>query len=155
MNKLAMVVLLVSSVGLAACNRKKPEEGREPAQATGTTVGSAAAPAPTPAPTAPAPAPSAEATGSAGSAAGSGEVAKGGTACDAPTTMTCDAKLLSDGCVGNLTTVHACVAKDAKAGGACGDGATLTCPEGQADGCLGTPPVAKNHVCVVVAKPTP
>jgi hypothetical protein len=150
-NKLATLVLIV---GLSACSRKKPEEGREPAQsaAPGAVVGSAAAPPP---PVAPAPGSAAPAEApAAGSAAAAVDPAQGGTPCAAPTTMTCDAKL-SDGCVGDRTTVHACVEKDAKVGGPCGDGAALTCAAGQADACASTPPLAKNHVCVIVARPTP
>lgn len=79
MNKLAVVIL---SVGLMACSKKKPEEGREPAQAVAPgAIGSAAAPAPAAATPAPAAATSAPAAGSAeaGSAA-TGSAATGSAA---------------------------------------------------------------------------
>lgn len=69
MNKLAVVIL---SVGLMACSKKKPEEGREPAQAVAPgAIGSAAAPAPTPAPAAPTPAAAAGSAESGSAATGS------------------------------------------------------------------------------------
>ncbi|HMG52593.1 MAG TPA: hypothetical protein VK601_03905, partial [Kofleriaceae bacterium] len=60
-----------------------------------------------------------------------------------------------DGCTGGLTSVHACVAADAKGGTPCAQGAALTCPTGQIDACTYTPPYASNHVCIVVPRPTP
>jgi hypothetical protein len=64
-NKLAVVIL---SVGLMACSKKKPEEGREPAQAVAPgAIGSAATPTPAPA--------AAPATGSAAGSAESGSAA--------------------------------------------------------------------------------
>jgi hypothetical protein len=149
-NKLAVIVMLV---GLAACSKKKPEEGREPAQSAspGAMVGSAA-------PAAPA------ATG--GTAAAGGGGATGGTAatgggaspasvgCATATTLTCEAGQ-SDGCAAGLTTVHLCVAADTKAGSPCAQQPAATCPAGQVDACLHDPPQSINHVCVIVAKPTP
>lgn len=153
MNKLAVIALLV---GLAACSKKKPEEGREPVQsaAPGAVVGSAAPSAP-PAP-APAPgtaAPPAAAPGPGSAPAGS-PPSSPGVACATPTTLACDAGL-ADGCTGGMTSVHVCVAKDAKAGPACTQQATLTCPAGQVDACLHDPPQANNHVCVIAARSTP
>jgi hypothetical protein len=145
-NKLAVLVLLV---GLAACSRKKPEEGREPAQtaAPGAVVGSAA-----PGPAAPA-------------GAASGSAATGGTApeaaraapdvgCATTTTLACGADQV-DGCASGLTAVHVCVAKDAKAGPPCAQPQAPSCPSGQVDACLHDPPQATTHLCVVVAKSAP
>ena len=150
MNKLAVIALLV---GLAACNKKKPEEGREPAQmaSPGAVVGS--------------PAPASGAAGAPGSAApaggSSGVAAAGGSAagpapvgCATATTLTCDADQ-SDGCGGGLTTVHLCVAKDAKPGAPCAQQPAATCPAGQVDACLHDPPQSNNHVCVIVPRPAP
>ena len=141
MNKLAVIVLLV---GLAACSKKKPEEGREPAQSAspGAVVGSA---------TAPAPAPSAPA-GSAAPAAPGGTAAPASVGCATATTLTCDAGQ-SDGCAGGLTTVHLCVAKDTKAGAPCAQQPAATCPAGQVDACLHDPPQSNNHVCVIAPRP--
>jgi hypothetical protein len=150
-NKLAVIVMLV---GLAACSKKKDEEGREPAQtaAPGPAVGGPASGAPAPGP----------ATGSAGATVGSAAPASAassyGVGCATATAqvpaLVCDAGLV-DGCTGGLTSVHACVAKDAKAGPPCAQGPALTCPAGQADACVHEPPQASNHVCVAVPKPTP
>ncbi|HEX3477848.1 MAG TPA: hypothetical protein VHT91_22655 [Kofleriaceae bacterium] len=146
MNK---IVLIVLCVGLAACNKKKEEEGREPVQT-----------APTPGPP------------SAGSAAGSAEVPAGTAAVEAarpasggattPTPEACAtaSKLACaagqvDGCTGGLTSVHACVASDAKPGSPCAQGPALTCPNEMIDACVYAPPYASNHVCVVVPKPAP
>lgn len=151
MNKLAVIVLLI---GLAACSQKPPEEGREPAQTAtpGAVVGSATG--------APAPGSGGATTGGAaatGAAAG-GSAATGGAAagmgCAIATALVCDAGQ-SDGCAGGLTSVHVCVAKDAKAGPPCAQEVAMTCPAGQADACLQHPPQANNHVCVIVPKPTP
>jgi hypothetical protein len=138
-NKLAVIIILV---GLAACSKKKPEEGREPAQmaSPGPMVGSAA-------PSAPAPA-----AASGGSTAPAAPAASVG--CATATTLACDADQ-TDGCTGGLTTVHACVAKDAKAGAPCAQPPAATCPTGQVDACLHDPPQSSNHVCVIVPKPAP
>lgn len=154
MNKLALIVLLVVLLaGLTACSKKKAEEGREPVQSAtpGAVVGSAApsAPAPGPgstAPSAPAPGPGGAPAGSASSSSGVG--------CATQTTLSCEADQI-DGCTSGMTSVHVCVAKDAKAGTPCAQQATLTCPAGQVDACLHDPPQANNHVCVIVAKSTP
>ena len=53
-----------------------------------------------------------------------------------------------DGCDDGRTTEHVCVPVDAKAGPACELELALVCPEGQIDGCLRSPPVSRNHVCV-------
>jgi hypothetical protein len=144
-NKLAVIVLLV---GLAACSKKKTEEGREPVQtATPSSVIGSAAPA------APAPAP-AMGSGAAGSAAAGSAVATASVGCATTSSLVCGADQ-SDGCTGGLTAVHVCVAKDAKAGAPCAQGPALACPSGQTDACLHDPPQATNHVCVIAAKSTP
>jgi hypothetical protein len=139
-NKLAVIVMLV---GLAACSRKKPEEGREPAQmaAPGAVVGSAAPAAPGggAAPAAP--------SGAAGSAAAAADVG-----CAGATTLTCGADQI-DGCASGLTAVHVCVAKDAKAGSPCAEQQALSCPAGQVDACLHVPPRATTHLCVGTPAP--
>ena len=158
MNKLAVIVLLV---GLAACSRKKPEEGREPAQtaAPGAVVGSAAPGASVPA----AGGTAAGGTAAGGAAAGgatAGSATPGGAAsssnvaCATATALTCEADQ-RDGCAGGLTSVHVCVAKDAKAGPPCAQELALACPAGQVDACLHDPPQATNHACVIVPKSTP
>jgi hypothetical protein len=157
-NKLAVIVLLV---GLAACSKKKPEEGREPAQTAspGAVVGSAAPAAPAPNPGAasgstPTGSAAPAATGSTGGAATGGAARPASVGCATATTLACDAGQ-SDGCTGGLTTVHLCVAKDTKAGSPCAQQPAATCPAGQVDACLHDPPQSNNHVCVIVAKPTP
>jgi len=148
-NKIALIVLCV---GLAACNKKKEEEGKEPVQ-TAPTPGPASAGG------------SAEAPGSAAVPAGTAAVeaarpASGGAtiptpeACATPSKLTCAAGQV-DGCTGGLTSVHACVAADAKLGSPCAQGAALTCPNDRIDACGFAPPYASNHVCVVVPKPAP
>jgi hypothetical protein len=159
-NKLAVIVLLA---GLAACSRKKPEEGREPAQTSvpGAVVGNAAPSAPVPAAgnagsTAPAAGnagSAAPAAGNAGSAAGSPANAPG-VGCATASSLVCGAGQ-SDGCTSGLTSVHVCVAEGAKAGPPCAQETALACPPGQADACLHAPPLATNHVCVIAPKPTP
>jgi len=151
-NKLAVIVLLV---GLAACGKKRPEEGREPVQSAtpGPVVGSAAAPPSAPAPGPASATPSAPAPGP-GSATAGGAPSSSGVGCATATTLACDVGQV-DGCTGGMTSVHVCVAKDAKAGPPCAQQATLTCPAGQVDACLHDPPQANNHVCVIVAKSTP
>lgn len=152
MNKIFLIVLCV---GLAACTKKKEEEGREPVQ------------------TAPAPGPAASAGGSAAapgqgatpagtSAAEAARPPSGGAttptpeACATPSKLSCAAGQV-DGCTGGLTSVHVCVAADAKAGSPCAQGAALTCPNDMdmIDACGFAPPYASNHVCVVVPKPAP
>lgn len=168
MNKLAVIVLLV---GLAACSRKKPEEGREPAQtaAPGAVVGSAAPGASVPAAGSTAAGGTAAGGTAAGGAAAGGAAAGSATAgnatpggaasssnvaCATATALTCEADQ-RDGCAGGLTSVHVCVAKDAKAGPPCAQELALACPAGQVDACLHDPPQATNHVCVIVPKSTP
>jgi hypothetical protein len=155
-NKLAVIVLLV---GLAACSQKKDQEGREPAQTatSGPVVGSAAPRAPAPVPADPA-AGGAAAGNAAGGAAGGSTLTAYNAGCADKTPelppLGCDVGQI-DGCAGGLTSVHVCVAKDAKAGAPCAQPPALTCPAGQADACLHDPPQASNHVCVIVPKPTP
>jgi hypothetical protein len=71
--------------------------------------------------------------------------------CATATTLTCEADQV-DGCAGGLTSVHVCVAKDAKPGPPCAQELALTCPAGQVDACLHNPPQANNHLCVVAPK---
>jgi len=157
--------VIVLCVGLAACSKKKDEEGKEPLTAP---------PAPAGAPAAPAvgsagPGGTAEATGGSASGAAPGATPVGPTAgtpgapgattptpagCANPTTQHCDAGQ-TDGCTGGLTSVHVCVAADAKAGAPCAQGAALTCPTGWIDACGYTPPYASNHICIVVPRSTP
>ena len=160
MNKLAVIVLLVS---LAACNKKKEEEGREPAQtaAPGPVVGSAAPPAPSPSPQTPAPAPAPAAAGNpaaGGGAAGGSTLTAYNADCADKTPglppLSCDVGQI-DGCASGVTAVHVCVAKDAKAGAPCAGQPVLTCPAGQADACVHNPQQANTHVCVFVPKSTP
>ena len=157
MTKFCVIVLCV---GLAACNNKKEQEGKEPLTSA-------------PAPAAPAAPPTASAPGSAAPAAGSSapagtmsaEAASAGTAgggattptpeaCATPSALHCDSGQV-DGCNGGLTSVHLCVVGDAKAGAPCAQGAALTCPTGQIDACSFKPPYASTHICVIVPKPTP
>ena len=154
MNKIFLIVLCV---GLAACNKKKEEEGREPVQT---------APAPAPAASAGGGAPgSAGAPGQPATPAGTSAVeaarpASGGAttptpeACATPSKLSCPAGQV-DGCSGGLTSVHVCVAADAKPGSPCAQGSALTCPSEMIDACGFAPPYASNHVCVVVPKPAP
>jgi len=141
-NKLAVIVLLL---GLAACSNEKEQEGREPVQAATPVIGSAVA---TPATSPGATAPGSAAPGSAASSYG----VDCATAQVAP--LVCDASQ-RDGCTGGLTSVHVCVAGDAKAGPPCTEQTAMTCPAGQVDACGHSPPQATSHVCVVVAKPNP
>ncbi|MFN0250224.1 MAG: hypothetical protein ACKV2T_25290 [Kofleriaceae bacterium] len=55
----------------------------------------------------------------------------------------------ADGCGGQKTTVHACVAADANAGPPCAQEIALQCPDGQIDACLSTPAAAENHICIL------
>jgi hypothetical protein len=151
------ILLIVWFVGLAACTKKKDEEGREPVQ------------------TAPAPGPVTSAAPGSGAASGApgqtaspaGTVAaeaarpaSGGAtiptpdACATPSKPSCAAGQV-DGCAGGLTSVHVCVAADAKPGAPCAQGPALTCPNDLIDACGFAPPYASNHVCVVVPKPAP
>ena len=128
MNKLAVPVLLIA---LAACSKKKDEEGREPVQtaAPGAMIGSAAPGAPS------APAGHAATGGAAtgGAAEGSGGAGPAPSiGCATAVALTCDAGQV-DGCAGGLTAVHVCVAKDAKAGPPCAQELALNCPSGQVD----------------------
>src|SRR5262249_3001418 len=147
-----LTFLIVLCVGLAACNKKKEEEGREPV---------AAAPAPGPASAGG----SVEAPGQAAAPAGTAAVeaarpASGGAtaptpeACVTPSKLACAAGQV-DGCTSGLTSVHVCVAADAKPGSPCAQGSALTCPSEMIDACGFVPPYASNHVCVVVPKPAP
>jgi DNA polymerase-3 subunit gamma/tau len=166
---------IIVSIGLVACSgKKKDEEGKEPpagtlpvapAQASPPSTGSpaspgsaatgsaAAVPAEAPAGSASA-APGTTPVGPTGTAGGPGATTPTPVGCASPSPLHCDAGQ-ADGCTGGLTSVHVCVASDAKAGSPCAQGAAPTCPTGQIDACGFTPPYASNHVCVVVPKPTP
>jgi len=151
-NRLTKLALIVLCVGLVACNKKKEEEGKEPLQAqapltgpAGPATGAGGGSAVTPAGTAAAEA----APGGAGGATTPAPVA-----CATAAAPPCAAGQV-DGCTGGLTSVHACVASDAKGGTPCGQGAALSCPTGQIDACTYTPPYASNHICIVVPRPTP
>lgn len=156
MTKLCVIVL---SIGLAACaNKKRDEEGKEPLSpppAAATSTAPATPPAAAGGTAAPAAAPAAAETGSTPAAvSGGGATTPAPVACATATTLRCDAGQV-DGCTGGLTSVHLCVASDAKAGSPCAQGAALTCPTGQVDACTYTPPYASTHVCVAVPKPAP
>jgi hypothetical protein len=144
-NKLAVIVLLL---GLSACSKKKTEEGREPVQGatSGAVVGSAA-------PTAPSPAPAPVTPPNGSAPAGGSAAAPASVGCAAASSLVCAADQV-DGCMSGLTTVHLCVAKDAKPGAVCAQPGT-PCPAGQVDACLHDPPQSIHHVCVVAAKPAP
>jgi hypothetical protein len=144
------IFLIALCVGLVACmNKKKDEEGREPVQT---------APAPGPAPSA-----GSAAAGSAPAGTAAVEAARpaaGGATIPTPDACAATSKLVCaagqvDGCTGGLTSVHACVPSDAKAGAPCAQGPALSCPNDMIDACTFAPPYASNHVCVVVAKPAP
>ncbi len=67
------------------------------------------------------------------------------------TLLTCGTDQV-DGCTSGLTSVHVCLAKDAKAGPPCAQEIALTCPPGQVDACLHNPPQATTHLCVLAPK---
>lgn len=154
MTKLSSIVFIgVLFAGLAGCDHKKEQEGKEPLNPP-----PVAAPAPTAPPAASPGSPSA-APGSAASA----EAAPGSAAnapasapvgCATASTLRCEAGQ-TDGCAGGLTAVHVCVAADAKPGSPCAEGGALTCPTGQIDACHYAPPYASNHICVFVPRPAP
>jgi len=150
-NRICVIALCVS---LAACmNKKKDEEGKEPLTlpAAAAPAGSAAAAGSAAPASAPAGTMTAEAT-SAGTSAGATTPTP--EACATPSALHCETGHI-DGCNGGLTSVHLCVAGDAKAGAPCAQGAALSCPTGQTDACSYKPPYASNHICVVVPRPTP
>ena len=72
----------------------------------------------------------------------------GGVPCSREIAIRCRAPGV-DGCDGGKTTVHVCVAKDAKPGPPCAQEIALACPAGQIDACLRTPAVSANHICVL------
>jgi hypothetical protein len=154
-----LIAAVAAALTLAACNQKKEQEGTEPIQAP---VAAPANPAAGSAPGGSA-APGAAPIGS-GAPAGTlaAEANHGGTGATTPAPVACATQSAPacgagqiDGCTGGLTSVHTCVAADAKAGTPCAEGAALTCPTGQIDACTFAPPYASNHICVVVPKPTP
>lgn len=157
MNKIFLIVL---SIGLVACtNRKKEEEGKEPVQTAPAPGPAGAAPGTGPS-GAPGAAPGQTATPAGTMTAEAARPASGGAtmptpeACATPSKLSCAAGQV-DGCTGGLTSVHACVAADAKAGAPCAQGPALTCPNDLTDACSFAPPYASNHVCVVVPRPSP
>lgn len=157
MNK---IVLIMLCVGLVACTKKKEEEGKEPlqpapVQPAPAPAGGSATPggAPSGAGSAPAAVPSGTAAAEAGRPS-SGATIPTPDACATPSKLACPAGQV-DGCTGGLTSVHACVAADAKPGGPCAQGPALTCANDAIDACGFAPPYASNHICVVVPKPSP
>ncbi len=152
MNKIFLIVVAI--VSLAACNKKKEEEGREPVQTA------PAAPGPAASAGGSAGAPGQPATSAGTSAVEAARPASGGAttptpeACATASKLSCAAGRV-DGCTGGLTSVYVCVAADAKAGSPCAQGSALTCPDDMIDACGFAPPYASNHVCVVVPKPAP
>lgn len=158
MNKIFLIA--VAFVSLAACNKKKEEEGREPVQAAPVE------------PARPAAGGSAGSAGSGGSAPDQAAVPSGTSAaeavrppsggattptpdaCATPSKLACAAGQV-DGCAGGLTSVHACVAAGAKPGAPCAQGPALSCAGDAIDACGFAPPYASNHVCVVVPRPSP
>lgn len=90
-------------------------------------------------------APSTPATGGGGDmsmASGGG----GGVECAKEVALQCAAG--KDGCLDGKTLVHVCVADDATGSVPCAQEVALECPQGQVDGCLKTPAVSANHLCV-------
>ena len=147
MNKVFLIALWF---GLVACtNQKKEQEGREPVQ-----TAPVPAPAPSAAGSAPAAAPAGAAAAEAARPASGGATTPTPEACAATSKLSCAAGQV-DGCTGGLTSVHACVPSDAKAGAPCAQAAALSCPSDMVDACTFAPPYASNHVCVVVPKPAP
>jgi len=145
----SLMFIGVLFAGLASCDHKKEQEGKEPLNPP-----PVAAPAPA-SPPAAAPGSAGPAPGSAGSAespAAGGPTAPVG--CATASTLHCDAGQ-TDGCTGGLTSVHVCVVADAKPGAPCAQGSALTCPSGQIDACHYAPPYASNHICVFVPRPAP
>ena len=160
MNRLNKLLLIGLCVGLAACSKKKEEEGREPVQAAPVQPPPAAGGTATPG-SEPVGSGSAVAGVPAGTAAAEAAHAPSGgattptpDACATPSKLACPAGQV-DGCTGGLTSVHACVASDAKPGAPCAQGPALTCANDAIDACGFAPPYASNHVCVVVPKPSP
>ncbi|HEX3762480.1 MAG TPA: hypothetical protein VHW23_27450 [Kofleriaceae bacterium] len=158
MNKIALIALCV---GLVACmNKKKDEEGKEPVQAAPVQpppapAGSSATPGSQPSGSGSAAAvPSGTAAAEAARAPSGGATLPTPEACATPSKRACPAGQV-DGCTGGLTSVHVCVATDAKPGAPCAQGAALTCANDAIDACGFAPPYASNHVCVVVPKPAP
>lgn len=149
---LTRTILIVALASLAACTgqKKKDEEGKDPA-----------AGAPPPAATGASGGPSATGAVPAGTEAAEakrdgagGATTPSPVACATQSAPRCDAGMV-DGCTGGLTSVHVCVASDAKAGEPCAQGAALTCATGQVDACTFAPPYASSHICVVVPRPAP
>jgi hypothetical protein len=142
---------ILAFVGLAACSQSKKEhEGTQPARVPNLPASPAPAPGAAAAPSA---SPAGTAVAEANAPAGRATM-PAPAACATQTAVACDAGLV-DGCTGGLTSVHVCVAADAKAGAPCAQGAALTCPTGQVDACTYAPPYASTHVCVVVPKAAP
>jgi hypothetical protein len=114
-------LMLIGGLALAACSGGKPAETTQPAlvEPTGTGPDTSTA-APTGA----------------------------GVPCEQEIARVCGNGMV-DGCQGNLTTTHVCVAANATAGPPCSQEVALQCPEGQTDACLMTPPAGATHVCVL------
>jgi len=150
------ICTIVLCIGLAACmNKKKDEEGKEPLSPPASAAPAAGSPgAAGSAATASAPVGTQSAEAAAAGTAGGGATTPTPEACATPTALRCETGQI-DGCSGGLTSVHLCVAGDAKGGAPCAQGAALTCPTGQIDACSYKPPYASNHICVVVPRPAP
>ncbi|MCP4467664.1 MAG: hypothetical protein GY813_13050 [Halieaceae bacterium] len=72
----------------------------------------------------------------------------GGVPCEQEIARVC-ADGMVDGCAGELTLVHVCIAADETAGPPCTQEIAKQCPEGQTDGCLQTPATSLHHICVL------
>jgi hypothetical protein len=81
-------------------------------------------------------------------AAGEPAATSGGVECAAEILLECGAGF-SDGCVGDRTMFHVCVADGEAAGPTCDKEVMKVCPTGQVDACTTTPQYAMSHLCVV------
>lgn len=91
-------------------------------------------------------APSTPATGGGGDMSMASGGGGGGVECAKEVALQCAAG--KDGCLDGKTLVHVCVADDATGSVPCAQEVALECPQGQVDGCLKTPAVSANHICV-------
>jgi hypothetical protein len=58
---------------------------------------------------------------------------------------------LVDGCAGEHTSVHVCIAADDQTAPPCEQEIARECPDGLTDACLIDPPVASTHLCADLA----
>jgi hypothetical protein len=72
----------------------------------------------------------------------------GGVECAAELMLTCG-QGFSDGCTGDRTAFHVCVADGETAGPTCDKEIMKACATGQVDACTTTPQYSMNHLCVV------